>query len=54
MKTLVLSALLISVLGVVVAHSLAVYLGVDGGTPDWRIVGVLALATVTVYGVIRA
>ena len=54
MRALVLSALALAALGVAVAHGLAVYLGLDGGSPDWRIVGVLALATLTVYGVIRA
>lgn len=54
MKALVLSALLVAVLGIAVARGLAIYLGLDGGTPDWHIVAVLALATVTVYGVIRA
>jgi hypothetical protein len=54
MTELVLSTLGIGALGVAISHGLAVYLGLDGGSLDWRIVGGLVLATAFVYGAIRA
>ena len=54
MKALTLFAVGVALLSAAAAHAAAVYFGLDGGTPDWRIVALLCATTGAVYGFIRA
>lgn len=44
--------LLVAVIGIIIAHTLAKSLGLDGDTVDWRIVGVMGATIAVIVGVI--